>query len=666
MVTADEGRRAAALSARRPSAARNGVQLPQRAQAGRRRAVRDRHRICRHRHCRSRSKCSPASTLRVVAQQVEDALRRYLWPLQPGGTLQTGWPLGRTVRSLELEVIVSQVPGVVEVNGVQLFLKQQDNSYATVRQAPRSRRSRSSRYQLPELLRVKVVAGPDGSGVAPAASLEPERRLRCRRGRACRAEGVLMDSNGLRFWMLSSESDWTLDKPAADSTVRRGLLRFPPKRLHLRSTPDGPLKPEAFSQVAGLLDAVPYRARSIRHLRAGTPVRPRDGRRRRDGRAARGADLHAAAARGGDRSGARVRWRALPRVDGQLIFSRSTQPLAELHAAGIGGRTSRCGGWRRTPTAAWSRSIATIIDCCACRDCRCRICRRFPMPADVMRPCEENADPPRVSATLALPAEEYLRRDCRGRTTARVAVLSWHRNAADNDAVRLRMLTSLVAVDSVKVLDGPRLPVLPRVAREPADCAARVAEQESVHLRGPARPDAVLDADGRHLRALADVNAGPVRARLQQPPHYNVGADLFPLVPLSLNSLARAGTARNASTRLDSRGSRTAWHRLYLEASLPQRCVRRGVARRRRRSGSARRPRRRRGSRTSSATSRLPLGFPTRRAPSGSASRARCRFIPDCLAGWSATGRACSWSSCSAPTSRCARCAAAISACGST
>ena len=29
-------------------------------------------------------------------------------------------------------------------------------------------------YQLPELLRVKVVAGPDGSGVGPAVSLEPE------------------------------------------------------------------------------------------------------------------------------------------------------------------------------------------------------------------------------------------------------------------------------------------------------------------------------------------------------------------------------------------------------------------------------------------------------------------------------------------------------------
>ncbi len=52
---------------------------------------------------------------------VELALRSYLWPIAPGGADNTGWPLGRLVRSLELEVIVSQVAGVVEVNGLLLF-----------------------------------------------------------------------------------------------------------------------------------------------------------------------------------------------------------------------------------------------------------------------------------------------------------------------------------------------------------------------------------------------------------------------------------------------------------------------------------------------------------------------------------------------------------------
>lgn len=113
--------------------------------------------------------------MRVVSQQVEDALRRYLWPLEPGGTLESGWQLGRTVRSLELEVIVSKVPGVVEVNGIQLFRYQPDRTYAAVPGAITSQQEITLQpYQLPELLKVSVAAGPDGSGVKPPSTLEPE------------------------------------------------------------------------------------------------------------------------------------------------------------------------------------------------------------------------------------------------------------------------------------------------------------------------------------------------------------------------------------------------------------------------------------------------------------------------------------------------------------
>jgi predicted phage baseplate assembly protein len=113
--------------------------------------------------------------MRVVSQQVEDALRRFLWPLEPGGTTQTGWQLGRTVRSLELEVIVSQVQGVVEVNGVQLFLYQTDRTYIALSGATTAQQEVTLQpYQLPELLKVVVAAGPDGSGVMPPNNLEPE------------------------------------------------------------------------------------------------------------------------------------------------------------------------------------------------------------------------------------------------------------------------------------------------------------------------------------------------------------------------------------------------------------------------------------------------------------------------------------------------------------
>ncbi len=109
-----------------------------------------------------------------VSQAVETSLRSYLWPTSPGGTDRTGWALGRGVRSLELEVIVSQVPGVIEVNGLTLF---KPLSSGTYQKLPADASGRSElvieSWQLPEVLEVVVAAGPDGSGVTAPDSLTP-------------------------------------------------------------------------------------------------------------------------------------------------------------------------------------------------------------------------------------------------------------------------------------------------------------------------------------------------------------------------------------------------------------------------------------------------------------------------------------------------------------
>jgi hypothetical protein len=117
-----------------------------------------------------------------IQQQVELALRTYLWPLAPGGAANQGWPLGRQVRSLELEVIVSQVPGIEEVNGLLLF----SPTYATANGLqtltgytllPADANGRSeltiNAWDLPELLQVIVAAGPDGSNTPAPTSLTP-------------------------------------------------------------------------------------------------------------------------------------------------------------------------------------------------------------------------------------------------------------------------------------------------------------------------------------------------------------------------------------------------------------------------------------------------------------------------------------------------------------
>jgi predicted phage baseplate assembly protein len=109
-----------------------------------------------------------------VGTQVEQALRGLLWPLAPGGPAKTGWPLGRMIRSLELEVAVSQVPGVVEVNGLLLFRHLASGSYQAVpADASNQAELTLENWQLPELLQVVVATGADGSGVAPATALTP-------------------------------------------------------------------------------------------------------------------------------------------------------------------------------------------------------------------------------------------------------------------------------------------------------------------------------------------------------------------------------------------------------------------------------------------------------------------------------------------------------------
>ena len=110
-----------------------------------------------------------------VGKDVELALRNHLWPLVPGGAANLGWPLGRMVRSLELEVVVSKVPGVVEVNGLRLFQPLPSGDYALlpVDASEQSELTLAS-WQLPELLQVLVVTGADGSGVAVPTSLAPD------------------------------------------------------------------------------------------------------------------------------------------------------------------------------------------------------------------------------------------------------------------------------------------------------------------------------------------------------------------------------------------------------------------------------------------------------------------------------------------------------------
>lgn len=103
---------------------------------------------------------------------VREALKRLLWPLPPGGTDGSGWPLGRSVREREVEVEISRVAGVGEVGGINLFQRGDGEHGAEWRLLPRSAADASQTltleaWQLPELLSVLVVDGAPGEA-APA------------------------------------------------------------------------------------------------------------------------------------------------------------------------------------------------------------------------------------------------------------------------------------------------------------------------------------------------------------------------------------------------------------------------------------------------------------------------------------------------------------------
>jgi predicted phage baseplate assembly protein len=99
----------------------------------------------------------------TVVTAVREALRRHLWPLAPHGPLGEGWPLGAAVRDRELEVVVSRVPGVATVAGVNLFEQRVADGEGIWRMVPRpacdsTTRIGLARWQLPELLSVVVAA----------------------------------------------------------------------------------------------------------------------------------------------------------------------------------------------------------------------------------------------------------------------------------------------------------------------------------------------------------------------------------------------------------------------------------------------------------------------------------------------------------------------------
>jgi predicted phage baseplate assembly protein len=103
---------------------------------------------------------NPSGQQQIFAD-VEQALRRYLFSLAPGGPDSTGWPLGRTVRRRELEVVVSRLPGVAGVYGPNLFSRDEQGAWRKVAAADGNESAEIALepWMLPELISVVVASG---------------------------------------------------------------------------------------------------------------------------------------------------------------------------------------------------------------------------------------------------------------------------------------------------------------------------------------------------------------------------------------------------------------------------------------------------------------------------------------------------------------------------
>jgi hypothetical protein len=102
----------------------------------------------------------------TTLQAVKDALIKVLWPLQGGGFDGNGWRVKKAISNRELAAEVARVPGVSEVNELNLFKRIQiDNkrSWKAIDDASNGNEQNIglNDWQFPELLGVVAVSGND-------------------------------------------------------------------------------------------------------------------------------------------------------------------------------------------------------------------------------------------------------------------------------------------------------------------------------------------------------------------------------------------------------------------------------------------------------------------------------------------------------------------------
>ena len=391
-----------------------------------------------------------------------------------------------------------------------------------------------------------------------------------------------MDANGQRFWMWSQAADWSA---LADSAFRAQSPPFGSRMLALESE-----RPVAADDLAERIAQAETRLAMLPVLRdrQGTYARWDVAARMLHGYGALetgtvpvpGSDLPTQPFSFAIDAGQVVLMAheaGLELLDLRERFARIRLPLPEVDGAPLRPHRLACDGQAGAGAGRWildrvHRRVARVIGA-PMRD------RAFVdyHPA-TFRPQPENPHPPRIEVLpLALPAAEDMVLIAASRA-GRVAIVGW----GDGGQALLHLLGP-TQDGAWRLSEGALLQ-----GAERAHALAWVDEGAIALMAGALDEALVYDADdpdrpipvvGRRypLRLHA---GGPFLAAQEWPPHYAcvpqaAGDDAAPvlsrpLVPLSWNGYRVIGRARGRT--IDGGEYGMAWHRLYVDASIPPGC----------------------------------------------------------------------------------------------
>jgi len=189
-----------------------------------------------------------------------------------------------------------------------------------------------------------------------------------------------------------------------------------------------------------------------------------------------------------------------------------------------------------------------------------------PYDASTVRPCEENPNPPRLlifeNATWDAGERAVAIASTR---EGKLAVLLWK----TDDFARVRLLTEARTLGPPLLLAGARTPFSMTYisATQVALLLPNVNEAPVYSLDDPG-PEIPPDGDFYPLR---NHDGGPFLHAVASRPQYPATDGIRGLYRLSLPAYSRSGTAQN-NVVMDSGSPGSVWHRLYLEAEIPEHC----------------------------------------------------------------------------------------------